>query len=141
MHEANSPLVYMILFLALCDLTSCSTLLVNYFLKHGGPSFGFRHAVSTTTCLSWIIPYYCCGTWAWITLGAIALIRCMSVASKQARKIFSSKKINLIIIPTIIVFGLIAISPHFLDVSIDGIHEIAENVDLYHNTSVTLIEL
>ena len=119
LHEASSPLMILIVFLAICELCGCANNLGNYFTKHGGAVFRFKVVVHPTLCtVHWYFTFFgiYCG---WLTLAVISMVRCLAVVSKTSQKIFAKKNIFFVIIPAIIIFGYIAAIPFFMDPGAD----------------------
>ena len=115
LHEASSPLMILIVFLAFCELMACANNIGNYFTKHGGAVFRFKLMGNPTICtVHWYFTFFgmYCG---WSTLAVIALVRCLAVVSKTSQKIFAKKRIFFFIIPTIIIFSMLVAIPFFFD--------------------------
>ena len=119
LHKASSPLMIMIVFLAVCELSGCANNLGNYFMKHGGAVFHFKVVFHPSICsFHWYLTFFgiYCG---WITLAVISLIRVSAVVSTASQKLFEKKRIFFFIIPTIIFFGYLAAVPFLLEPGAD----------------------
>ena len=107
----------MVLHLAFTDLIVCCTNLPNYFIKHGGAVFQFKHAFSKLECdIMWYFTFFSIYN-GWLAQGVIAVIRALSMMSEKMANLFAKKWIFFFIIPGMYAFSALMAIPFFLEVS------------------------
>ena len=117
MHKLSSPLIIMMVLLAINDFIYCSTILPPYAIGHAGVIWGFKYVVSPTYCLTaWSAGLFC-GFQSWIIIGIIAVVRASCVFNRKAGKFFSRKCPWMVIIPLLWIFTLLILPPFLLNVS------------------------
>ena len=116
-HQIASPIIIMVLHLAFTDLIVCCTNLPNYFIKHGGAVFQFKHAFSKLECdIMWYFTFFSIYN-GWLAQGVIAVIRALSMMSERMANLFAKKWIFFFIIPGMYAFSALMAIPFFLEVS------------------------
>ena len=117
MHQLSSPLVIMMVLLAINDFMYCCSILPTYAIGHAGVIWGFRYVVSPTYCvIAWGVGLFC-GFQSWVIIGLIAVVRAACVFNRGAGKFFAQKGPWMVIIPTLWVFTAILLIPFVLNVS------------------------
>ena len=115
-HKIASPIIIMVLHLAFTDLIVCCTNLPNYFIKHGGAVFKFKHAFSKAECdIMWYFTFFSIYN-GWLAQGVIAVIRALSMMSEKLANLFARKWIFFFIIPGMYLFSALMAIPFFLEV-------------------------